>query len=191
MTSGIKDKYWLMRKFKIVGLVLPLLVLSGCADTQKYPIGWPEPVASLPGGCASLVGVYSATDSDSRLFLDYFSGTNNARTSEIADRFQITVPAEGSLEIVAYRQEAVVAQRQFSEQDKTLSCGPTEAALTYYSGFDGEDGGFCYSKIMRSLSKDRDGFLMVKAESSCFGAYGDTPIGGKNISWLRLHPKGL
>jgi hypothetical protein len=181
-----RNGYSPMRKLKKIVLFLPLLFLSGCADIQEYPKDWPKPDSNLQAGCSALIGSYYAYDREE---LSSLAGAVYPRQSEWADWVVITVPKKGTLEIVAYRRDTtVVAQRQFSEQDKTLSCEATEAVLSGYGGFVGREGVWGHSKFKRTLGKDRDGFLIVKVEESVIGGYGIFPLIGSQTKWVQLRP---
>src|SRR5271169_3546626 len=115
-----------MDRLIILFFAIPLFFLSGCAY-QNYPADWskPEPIL-LPDGCVALAGIYS----DKSNKIDHVSGigfylVHNYYSLKNTDHFELTVPKTGTLKIVTYWKDTVVAEYQFSEQDKTLKCVPT------------------------------------------------------------------
>ena len=153
-------------------------------------------MAIWPGGCTALIGVYSADDSKPHSYQNSLAGGESPdrkpyADGKYADRVEISVPTTGTLKIVAYQNEAVVAQRQFTEHDRTLYCGAGEAVLSGYGGFVADQGVIGYANDRRTLSKDEDGFLIENYESSGVGAYGLFPFIGKSKRWIRYKPSRL
>lgn len=175
---------------RLIILVLPLFMLSGCAEIQQYPDNWPKPIL-LSGGCSDLIGIYhgTVTVEDYRVNLVEILEGYTRKPKKHGDRVELTVPKIGTLKIVAYDNKTVVNELKFSEQDKTLSCGSMEAVLAVFKGMVAQEGVLAHSTTTVSLSKDKDGYLIVKSDESGIGSYGCLiPFSVKQRRWYRFAP---
>ncbi len=167
---------------RLTGFILLVLAISGCG-TQKYPSNWTEPIANLPDGCLALAGDYDGSISagPSRMGLnDILSGYHNPRYG--IEKVTIRFPARGILDVVA---GPGIHEYQFSEKDKTLICGPGGAELFVNGGWmDQEVAGVSHIKV--TLSKDKDGYLIVKREEAGVAFYGVIAIPGGDTNWYRF-----
>ncbi len=181
-----------MRKCFKRCLGLSMLVLAGCTDIREYPKEWPAPVSPLPNSCAAICGGYVASDKDDSMELNRLAGERrygkDEEKVEKADRIEITTPQQGALRIAAYRHDKLVAQRDVSEKDETLACG-TDGVVLHQSGqFMAGEGVIGYEKVSSlTLTRDRDGDLIVRTESWGVGAYAIIPvIFLKGVGWSRF-----
>ncbi len=178
-----------------IGCGVLLLVLTGCVSIEEYPKNWPAIAASPPDGCTAIAGSYVSLGKGYELGLNMLAGERrygkDAQNVELADHMEISVPRQGALVIAAYHQDKLVARRQSSEQDKTLTCGPDSAVLYEEGQFQFGEGVVAYEKITSiTLAKDKEGALIAKTESWGIGAYGIIPlIFLKGVHWERFPVK--
>ena len=174
---------------RLVRLAFPLLALSGCNDIQEYPSNWAKPTVAFSSECSDLVGSYYELDSGgSQIGLVHILSGYAREPKENADHVQLTMSERGTLNIVAIHEKTVITEYKFTEQGSSLSCSPVGAVITISNGRLANQGVLGYSKISARLSKDKEGYLVVRREESSIGAYAIIPIVGKSGKWYRFRP---
>jgi len=171
--------------------LLCALGVLACQEIQEYPADWASPVAMAAGDCSSLGGTYADVDSAGSIagllyLLTQSPGDGGPSTH--ADRVVISVPEPDTLSIVGYRDLAVVAQRRYSLRERSLDCRPDGAVVVPARGVLAGQGVIGYASVRLALSRDPQGYLVVKSEEKGFGSYGPIPMGGSSRTWSRFQP---
>ena len=173
-----------MQRITLLSMIFVLLFSTGCTS-NRYPTRWSDPVSKLtPDGCSGIVGIYA--NANGSTYLDRATLTALLSGGNRASQVEISVPHAGALKIRGYRDEYLLFEHEYSEQDKNLTCEPSGARISFNLTIPSEWGVEVLHRVLL-LGRNGDGDLITKLDDTGGGlVLFIIPLPDSSSAWYRF-----